>query len=76
MGAVETLRQDRCNVKQRDRVDLEYGSRISDVKPRGFQRSISAACAVEKHREFAEHCTGLSRPGDPTPSFTTATAPS
>jgi hypothetical protein len=38
IGAVETLRQDRCNVKEGDRVYPKYGGRIGDVKQRGFQR--------------------------------------
>ena len=32
IGAVEALRQDRCNVKERDWVYPEYGGRIGDVK--------------------------------------------
>src|SRR5262249_61744024 len=38
IGAIETLRQDRCHVKKRDRVYPEYGGRIRGVKLRGFQR--------------------------------------
>src|SRR5262245_7915228 len=32
IGAIETLRQHRCNIKKRDRIYPEYGGRIGDVK--------------------------------------------
>src|SRR5258708_14414118 len=65
IGAVEALRQDRCNVKERDRVYPEYGSRIGDVKLRGFQSTyIRRVRLIEKRGEFAEHGTGLRDPGN------------
>src|SRR5258705_13706209 len=65
IGAVDALRQDRCNVKERDRVYPEYGGRIGDVKLRGFQSTyIRRVRLIEKHGEFAEHGTGLRDPGN------------
>jgi len=62
IGAVETLRQDRRNVKERDRVYPKYGGRIGDVKLRGFQRTyVRRMRLIQQHGEFAEYGAGLRR---------------
>src|SRR6266436_7114461 len=58
VGAIEALREDRCNVKERDRVYPEYGGRIGDVKLTGFQRThVRRVRLIQQHREFAEDGT-------------------
>jgi hypothetical protein len=65
IGAVEALCQDRCNVKERDRIYPECGGRIGNVKLRGFQSAyIRRVRLIEKRGEFAEHGTGLRDPGN------------
>src|SRR6266481_312881 len=65
IGAVETLRQDRCNIKERDRVYPKYGGRIGDVKLRGLHSTyIRRVRLIQQRGEFAEHGTRLRDPGD------------
>src|SRR4029077_11763407 len=64
-GAVETLCQDGCQVKERDRVYPKYGGRIGDMKLRGFKRTyIGRVRLIQQHGEFAEHGARLRHPGD------------
>src|SRR5262249_9595810 len=64
IGAIETLRQDRRNVKERDRVYPKHGGRIGDMKLRGFKRYIRRVRLMQQHGEFAEDGTRLRHPGD------------
>jgi hypothetical protein len=63
--ALSRRRQDRCNVKERDRIYPEDGGRIGDVKLRGFQCThVRTVRLIKQHREFAEHGTRLRHPSD------------
>src|SRR5205823_13664587 len=65
IGAVETLRQHCCNVKERDRVYPQYGGGIGDVKLRDFERAhIRRVRLIQQYGEFAEHGTRLRHPGN------------
>src|SRR5215468_3978877 len=65
VGAIEALREDRCDVKERDRVYPEYGGRIGDVKLTGFKRThVRCVRLIQQHREFAEDGTRFRHPGD------------
>src|SRR5262249_29294860 len=65
IGAIETLRQDRRNIEERDRVYPKHGGRIGDVKLRGFKRTyIGRVRLIQQHGEFAEHGARLRHPGD------------
>jgi hypothetical protein len=77
IGAVETLRQDRCNVKERHRVCPEYGGRIGDVKLGGFQCTyVRGVRLIQQYGEFAEQAPGSVTLAISRPSFTTSTSPS
>ena len=56
IGAVETLRQDRCNVKERGRVPRRRET--ATLSPHVLRR----VRLIQKHGEFAEDGTGLRHP--------------
>src|SRR5262249_61669460 len=65
IGAIETLRQHICDVKERDRVYPKYGGRIGDMKLRGFKRMyIRRVRLIQQRGEVAEDGTRLRHPGD------------
>src|SRR5262249_10383436 len=65
IGVVQPPRQDRCNVKQRDRIHAQEDGGIGDVELRDLQRThVGAVWLIEQHRELAEHGAGLPHGSD------------
>src|SRR5258708_466894 len=65
VGIVETPRQDRCNVQERDRVYPEEGGGVSDVKLRRLERTyVCRVRLIEKRGDFAEYGAGLPHSAD------------